>query len=129
LFVVRVAGNFVNSVNLASIEFGVDILKASIVVVLGHSQCGAVRAAVSSELDGTTQRGYIPEIIDAVLPSVQAARGFPGDWIENAIAHNVARNVRAITAGSKLISDAVSAGEVEVIGGVYDVTTGWVAFI
>jgi carbonic anhydrase len=128
LFVVRIAGNFVNSENLASIEFAVDILKASVVLVLGHSRCGAVRATLANVLDGTSQRGHIPEIIDAIMPSVQAARGFPGNWLENAIAHNVARNVKAITAESNIVSDAVDAGEVEVIGGIYDVTTGWVAF-
>lgn len=128
LFVVRVAGNFINLDNLASIEFGVDVKKASVVLVLGHSRCGAVRAALSKELDGTNQRGHIPVLVDAVLPSVQAARGFPGDWLENAVAHNVARNVKAITAESKIISNAVDGGEVQVVGGIYNVSTGWVAF-
>lgn len=128
LFVVRIAGNFVNMDNLASIEFGVDVLKASVVLVLGHSRCGAVRAALANKLDGTRQRGHIPEIIDALIPSVQAARGFPGDWLENAITHNVARNVKAITVESNIVSNAVDAGEVRVVGGIYDVTTGWVAF-
>lgn len=128
LFVVRVAGNFINVDNLASIEFGVDVKKASVVLVLGHSRCGAIRATLDKELDGTNQRGHIPAIVDALLPSVQAARGFPGDWLENAVAHNVARNVKAIIAESKMISNAVDGGELQVVGGIYNVATGWVAF-
>lgn len=128
LFVVRVAGNFVNGDNLASIEFAVDILKASLVLVLGHSHCGAIRAALAYLRDGTTPRGHIPEIIEKVLPSVQAAAGFPGDYVENAIAHNVARNVATITKESEIIANAVAAGDVAVEGAVYNVETGWAAF-
>jgi carbonic anhydrase len=128
LFVVRVAGNFVNGDNLASIEFGIDVLKAAVVLVLGHTHCGAIRAAVAGELDGSRVRGHIEEIVRAVAPSVRATRDLPGDWVENATAHNVARNVEAIAAGSELIANAAAAGEVGLIGGIYDVTTGRVTF-
>jgi carbonic anhydrase len=128
LFVVRVAGNFINVDNLATIEFGVEVLKASAVLVLGHSCCGAVSAALAKEVDGTNQPGHIPEIINALLPSVQAVRSSPGSRLDNAIAHNVARQVKAIMAESKIISNAVDGGDIEVIGGIYDVTTGSVAF-
>ena len=87
LFVVRVAGNFVNVDNFSpSIEFAVDSLKATLVVVLGHSKCGALSAALAFVRDGIIQRGHIPEIVSAVVPSVQSADGSPGDWLENAIA-------------------------------------------
>lgn len=128
VFVVRVAGNFIDHCNLASVEFAVDVLKASLVVVLGHSRCGALRAALAYLRDGTRQRGRISEIIDALAPSVRAAQGFPGDWLGNAIAHNVARNVEAVVAGSEIVSEKINAGEVRVIGGIYNVATGWVAF-
>lgn len=128
VFVLRVAGNFVNSYNLASIEFAIDLLKASLVLVLGHSRCGAIRATLAHVRDGKNERGHISEIVDALIPSVQAARDFPGDWVENAVTHNVARSVKAVTEGSEIITNAVRAGEVRVTGGVYDITTGWVAF-
>ncbi len=128
VFVVRVAGNAVDANNLGSIEFAVDVLKASLVLVLGHSRCGALSAALANVRDGTRQRGHISAIIDALVPSVQAAQGFPGDWLENAIAHNVARNVEAIVARSEIISEKRNAGEVQVVGGIYNVATGWVAF-
>lgn len=128
LFVVRVAGNYINGDNLASIEFAVDTLKASLVLVLGHSRCGALNAALKYVRDGTSPRGHVPAIVTALVPSVQAAQGFSGDWLENAIAHNVTRSIKAIIAGSAIISDAVDSGSVRVTGGVYNVATGWVAF-
>jgi carbonic anhydrase len=129
LFVVRVAGNYVNGDNLASIEFAVDSLRASLVLVLGHSRCGALSAALRYVRDGTSPRGHVPAIVTALAPSIQAAQGFPGDWLETAIAHNVERGVEAIIAGSDIISNAVDSGNVRVAGGVYDVATGWVAFV
>lgn len=128
LFSVRVAGNFVNRDNIASIEFSVDILKASLVVVLGHSSCGAIRAALSYVRDGTSPPGHILELLDKLLPSVRAASGSAGDWLENAITHNVARNVKMVTEDSEIIANAVGSGQVAVIGAVYNVESGWVIF-
>ncbi len=128
VFVVRVAGNFLNDDNLGSIEFAVEVLGIKLIVVLGHGGCGAVTAALAYVRDGVEQRGHIQGIVDAVTPAVQAARGFPGDWLENAIAQNVAINVNAVTSTSNIISQQMEAGEVQVIGGIYNVRTGWVAF-
>jgi carbonic anhydrase len=128
LFVVRVAGNFLNDDNLGSIEYGVAVLQARLVVVLGHGGCGAVTAALGYVGDGAEQPGHIQGIVTAVSPAVRATRGLPGDWLDNAIAENVRLNVAAMTAGSKIIADPVEAGEVQVIGGIYDVATGRVAF-
>jgi carbonic anhydrase len=128
VFVIRVAGNFLNEDNLGSIEYAVDVLKSKLIVVLGHGNCGAVTAALAYVRDGTAQRGHIQALVDAVAPAVRATRGFPGDWLENAIAQNVQLNVKAMTAGSKIISDTVDTGDVQVIGGIYNVSTGAVAF-
>jgi carbonic anhydrase len=128
LFIVRVAGNFLNDDNLGSIEFGVDVLKAKLIVVLGHSRCGAVSAALAYVRDGIKPRGHIQRIVDAATPAVLAARGFPGDWLENATMQNVILNVHAITVSSKIVAASVEAGEAKVIGGIYNVDTGWVTF-
>jgi carbonic anhydrase len=128
LFVVRVAGNYLSDDALGSIEFGVEVLKAKLVVVLGHSKCGAVSAALEYVRDGIEQRGNIHRIVEAVAPALLAARHFPGDWLENAIVQNVALNVHAITASSKIIAERKAAGEVKVIGGIYNIETGWVTF-
>lgn len=128
LFVVRVAGNFVNDDNLASMELAVEILKAPLVLVLGHSNCGAIRAAIAHVQKGASLRGHIPQLVDKLVPSVRATRELPGDWRDNAIAHNVDRNIAAILETSTIISDAAHAGEIKVSGGIYDIMTGQVAF-
>ena len=128
VFVLRVAGNVATRFNLASIEFGIEAFQTRLVLVLGHSHCGAIRAALASARDGKSYRGHIPEIVDAVAPSVEATRDLPGDWAENAIAHNVARTIDDIVSGSELVANSVEAGDVRVAGGIYDVATGWVAF-
>ena len=128
LFVVRVAGNFLNDDNLGSIEYAIDVLGAKLIVVLGHGGCGALTAALDYVRNGVGQPGHIQGVINAVAPAVLAARGFSGDWLENAIVQNVALNVKALTDASKIISDRVASGDVQVIGGIYNVNTGWVAF-
>jgi carbonic anhydrase len=128
LFVVRVAGNFLDSDGLGSIELGVEHLKAKLIVVLGHEHCGAVDLALKYVRDGRGQPGYVQEIINAIAPAVRATRDEEGDWYENAIAHNVKRNVTALTAKSNIIADAVDRREVKVAGGIYSVRTGQVKF-
>lgn len=128
LFVVRVAGNFVNDDNLGTIEFAVDVLKARLVLVLGHARCGAVTAALAFVREGIRQRGHIQHIVETLAPAVRAARTRPGDWLDEAIAQNVALNVAAVTGSSKIVAERVGAGEVQVIGGIYSVITGRVAF-
>jgi len=129
VFVVRVAGNFVNDDNLGSIEFAVEILKVRVVVVLGHGRCGAVMAALSLVREGIRQHGHIQGIVDAVAPAVRAVRSAQGDWLENAIAQNVALNVKAIVSRSKIVAEPVAAGHVQVVGATYNVTSGVVTFV
>jgi carbonic anhydrase len=128
LFVIRVAGNFLNDDNLGSVEYGIEVLKASLIVVLGHSRCGALTAALDYERDGVAQRGHIQGIVDAIAPAVRTTRSLPGEWLDNAIARNIALNVAAMTAESKIVAASVEAGDARVIGGIYDVATGRVAF-
>jgi carbonic anhydrase len=128
VFVVRVAGNFLNDDIFGSIEFGVAVLKARLILVLGHTNCGAVTAAVAYAKNGTTQPGHIARLVTAIEPAAKAARDLPGDWLANAIAENVRRTVQAMTAGSTIIADAVSQGDAEVAGGIYELHTGRVTF-
>jgi carbonic anhydrase len=128
LFVVRLAGNFVDSDGLGSIEFAVDHLKSKLIVVLGHENCGAVNLALKYVRDGSVQPGYVQEIINAIAPAVRATRDAEGDWYENAIAHNVKRNVDALTVKSQIIADAIDRHEAKVAGGIYSMRTGQVKF-
>ena len=128
VFVVRVAGNFLDDSTLGSIEYSVEVLTSRLIVVLGHLRCGAVTAALAYVREGVRQRGHIQNIVEAVTPAVRAARKLPGEWLEEAIAQNVALNVKALIANSKIVAERVDAGELQVIGGIYNVTTGRVAF-
>jgi carbonic anhydrase len=126
VFSIRVAGNFVTSDGLGSIEYGVVVLKAPLIVVLGHASCGAVHAAVDFVKDGTKQPGHIQGIVEAIAPAAKAAEGRPGTWLDNAIEANVRANVAALTARSSIVADAVKAGSLGIVGGVFDISTSHV---
>jgi carbonic anhydrase len=128
VFVVRVAGNYLTDDGLGSIEYAIAVLKSKAIVVLGHSSCGAVSAAVSYVKSGTTQPGHIQELVTSLEPAAKATKGHPGDWVANAIAENVTLNVAALTSRSSIVADAVKSGSLGIYGGVYDLHGGKVSF-
>jgi carbonic anhydrase len=128
IFVVRVAGNFVTADGLGSIEYGVAVLKAPLIVVLGHSACGAVDATIKYVQGGPKPPGHIMGLVDAIEPAVRETKGGAGAWLDNAIARNVRDNVQALTTRSSIVADAVSQKSVQIIGGVYDLHSGKVTF-
>ncbi len=129
IFAVRVAGNFLNNDGLGSIEYGVSVLRTKLVMVLGHSGCGAVTAAVAYVRDGTTLPSHMQDVVDALAPAAQATRGVQGDWVTNAIAENVRQNAQAVASRSTIVADAVKAGALDVVGGIYDLRSGSVSFL
>ncbi|HET9028934.1 MAG TPA: carbonic anhydrase [Candidatus Aquilonibacter sp.] len=131
LFVIRVAGNIVNEDGLASIEYGVAVLKSMLVVVLGHEQCGAVKAALDHLESGTFFPGHMQRLADAISPAAIATRAdqTDGDWWHNAVVENVRRNARAVYERSKIIADAVAAGEARIVGAYYDLNSGRVELV
>ncbi len=124
LFVVRVAGNFVTDFGLGTIEYGVAMLGTPLIVVMGHSNCGAVDASIKYVANGTTQPGHIMDLVKKIEPAAKATKEQPGSWLHNAIVQNVRNNVEAITKGSTIVADAVKAGKLLVTGGVYDLYSG-----
>ena len=129
LFVVRVAGNFLNLDNLASFEYAVEVLKTPLLLVLGHEACGAVKSTISSIKDKTTLPGHLPSLVASLTPAVTAATGRPGDLLENAIEANVRLNVEKLRTATPLLDAAVSAGRVKVVGGVYRLGNGQVDLV
>ncbi len=129
IFVVRVAGNFLTPDGLGSLEYSVAVLKSSLLVVMGHSACGAVQATVQFVKDGTTQPGHIQSLVTAIEPAAKAVQGHSGDWVANAIVENVTRNARAAAARSAILASAMKAGSLRVVGAVYDLHTGVVNFL
>jgi carbonic anhydrase len=128
IFGVRVAGNFVDTHGLGSIEYSVASFKSPLILVLGHSACGAVKATVQFLKDGTKQPGDIQSLIDAIAPSARAA-DHNGDWVANATARNVHDTIAALASRSSIVASALKAGELAIAGGVYDLHSGKVTVI
>jgi carbonic anhydrase len=130
LFVVRVAGNFVNTDGLASLEYGVSVLGAPLILVLGHSECGAVKATIDVMKTKAVLPGHLPALIDAIRPAVDLAeKARAQDPLAEAIAQNVRHTVRRLEQAGPIIAEAVAAKRVKVAGGFYDIATGKVALI
>jgi carbonic anhydrase len=130
LFVVRVAGNFVNNDILASLEYGVEFLGVPLIMVLGHTNCGAVTAAVKVLKDGTHLPGHLPELVRAIKPAVQLANAGHGeDLVAQATLENVRLNTNRLMVSKPLIGPYVKSGKVKVVGGVYDLATGKITLL
>jgi carbonic anhydrase len=128
IFSVRIAGNYLTDGGLGSLEYGVAVLKTPLILVLGHSSCGAVDATIKYVRDGTTVPGQIMSIVRAIEPAVKESRGEPGDWLHNATSRNVRDNMAALQQRSSIIADAAQQGKLAIAGGVYDLHSGKVTF-
>lgn len=129
IFVVRLAGNFMSDAALASIEYAVAVLKSPLVMVLGHTSCGAVKAAVDYIETGKPLPGHMQTLADAIEPAAKASRHEHGDWWENAVKENVRLNAQRLRASTPILHEAVSKGEAQIVGGVYNLSTGKVALL
>jgi carbonic anhydrase len=127
LFVVRVAGNVISGAGASvkgSIEYAVAELGVRLVVVLGHSRCGAVQAALKHIDARDTLPGSIGNLVDTIKPAVNAVKGKPGDLLENAIRANVERGVVRLKSLAPTLADPVKNGTVKIVGAVYDLRDG-----
>jgi len=130
LFVVRLAGNFLDDDGLASLEYAVRFLGAPLLMVLGHSNCGAVAAAIKVVMDRAELPGHLPKLIDSIKPAVIAAHGrYPGDLLATAIEENVKLNVKRMYDDEPILSEALAAKKIAAVGGVYDLATGKVSLL
>jgi carbonic anhydrase len=125
LFVVRVAGNYLSSDSLASLEYAVGVLKVPLIMVLGHADCGAVKATLSDIKQPTALPGHIWDIVDALRPGVAKAAKAGGDNVlMDAIGSNVDYNVSRVASAQPVISEAARQRSVRVVGAVYELATG-----
>ncbi len=124
LFVVRTAGHVVDRGALGSLEYAVEHLHVPVVLVLGHSGCGAVTAAAA----GQHGPGGIDWIVSAIRPAVWATGMVGGDAVDNAAREHVRRTADAIAGQSALLREAVDRRRVSVVGAFYDLTSGVVEF-
>src|SRR3954466_6283268 len=125
LFDVRVAGNVASDTELASIEYAAAHLHTPLLVVMGHQKCGAVTAAAES---GEAE-GHLPSLLALIRPAVERARAQPGDLIDNAVRINVENVVSQIRGSTPVLAALVDRGTLKVVGAVYSLDTGTVAWL
>lgn len=132
LFVGRVAGNFENTDLLGSLEFATAVAGVPLIVVLGHTSCGAIKGAVAGvELGNLTA---MLDNFDEVLEQVREIQAMDADpegeaIIRAAIEENVRQTMDDILASSEVISGLVESGDVGIVGGVYDLATGRIVWL
>lgn len=139
LFVIRVAGNIVAPSQIGSVEFAAEKFGTKLVVVLGHSHCGAVTACVDALIN--PEQNYSPNlqsIVDRIRPSVYnlhelaTANGQEVDadeLVDRSIRANVRMSVSQLKHGSRMLEDLSTTGELLIVGAEYDLETGKVRFL
>lgn len=142
VFSVRVAGNVIGTKSLASMEYGVKVAGVKLVLVMGHTRCGAVTSSV--ELVGSNQDAkvatgceHLQSIVDEISPSVTELLTRPlselspaevETLVDEVALHNVKRTVNEVISRSSVIREAVESGQARVVGAVYDVKSGGIEF-
>jgi carbonic anhydrase len=131
LFVIRIAGNVIRGLGpvvSGSIEYAVAELQVPLVVVLGHSGCGAVKAAIKYK-DPDELPFSLGELVDSIQPAVEDARAEQGDLLENAIRANVRRGIHRLKTRAAFVGDAVKQGQLHVVGATYNLRDGRVTLL
>ena len=130
VFSVRIAGNIINEDILGSMEFGCKVAGAKIIVVLGHTKCGAVKGACDH-----VEMGNLTALLTKIRPAVEDEMTTVGnrnsgniDFVEKVATINVKRTVKAIMERSPIIKEMFENGTIGIIGGMHDISTGQVTF-
>lgn len=130
IFSVRIAGNICNEDILGSMEFGCKAAGAKIIVVLGHTKCGAVKGACDH-----IEMGNLTALLSKIRPAVDDEKitkenrnSTNDEFVENVSTINVKRTVKAIMERSPILKEMIEKGEIGIIGGTHDITTGEVVF-
>ncbi len=127
LFVVRVAGNVMDEVVLASLEFAVSVLDVSLIMVVGHSQCGAVAATIK----GQELPGHMAELARRIQPAVEQVRtqAESGNLLKNAICKNAEMVTEQLQEHSGILRDALHAGTLKIVPAYYDLESSEVIIL
>jgi len=130
VFSVRIAGNIVNEDILGSMEFGCKVAGAKIIVVLGHTKCGAIKGACDN-----VELGNLTSLIEKIKPAVdqettttENRTSSNANFVENVAELNVSLSVKNILLKSPIIAEMVKNDQIGIVGGVHDISTGEVKF-
>lgn len=133
IFDTRIAGAIHDDAAVGSLEFGVEEFDVPLLVVLGHSRCGAVTAAVKAVASGpgAPLPGHIAAVVDPIIPAVKAvqAQGITGDAVINAAAREVVRRGVSDMRDSPVLTGRLAGGTLKIVGAFYDLDSGKVEFL
>ena len=125
LFVVRSAGHALDDAGYASVQYVVEHLGVQLIVVLGHSGCGAVKAVI----DRVEAPGHLGILIARLQSAVDAAAARTGDLLQNAVTENIGQTVAHLRTLPPVLAGLVAAGKVSIVGAHYDLETGLVTHV
>ncbi len=120
LFVVRVAGNVASDTSIGSLEFATAVLGAQLIMVVGHTRCGAVKAAVK----GDPLPGRIGVFVEEIKPAVEKVRNKTGNLEDNSIIANVQYQAEMLAESSTILRNLIKEDKLKIAGGRYDLATG-----
>jgi carbonic anhydrase len=130
IFSIRVAGNILNEDVLGSMEYAVKVVGTKIIVVLGHTKCGAIVGACND-----VKLGHLTHLLDKIKPAINAEsetknerNGNNPDFVNHVTELNVHLTIKGILKSSDIIAQLVKENQLKIVGGVYDVETGKVSF-
>ena len=132
IFNARVAGNFVNEDILGSLEFACKLAGSKVIVVMGHTSCGAVKGACDH-----AELGNLTQMLDKIMPAVdgtstaegEARNSFNGDFVNRVAVKNVELTIANLKSMSPVLNEMLENGEIDVVGAMYDVKDGSVSFL
>jgi carbonic anhydrase len=124
VFVVRTAGQAIDSAVLGSIEYAVTALNVPLIVVLGHSGCGAVKATISAIDDGAIPGGFVRDVVERVAPSILAGRRDGLTRVDEFEDRHVCETVAQLKSRSAAIAERVAAGALAIVGITYQLAEG-----
>jgi carbonic anhydrase len=124
VFVVRTAGQAIDSAVLGSIEYAVGVLNVPLIVVLGHSSCGAVKATISAIDDGAIPGGFVRDVVERVVPSILAGRREGLTSVDEFEKRHVSETVAQLVSRSAAIAERVEAGTLALAGVTYNLAEG-----
>ena len=124
IFVARVAGNVEDANILGSMEFATKVKGSKLIVVMGHSSCGAVKGAIDN-----AELGNLTQLVDQIKPAIEGDKSNLDDMMDKTAKHNVEMTIADVLKLSPVIADLVKENKVKIVGAYYDITTGKVSFL
>lgn len=124
IFVARVAGNLSDDNILGSLEYGAKVKECRLIVVMGHSKCGAVKGALDN-----AELGHLTQLVAQIKPAITGDKSNPDNMLDETSRKNVKLTIEKILKSSEVLAELVKEGKLKIVGAYYDIATGKVEFM